>query len=123
PGAPATDGAPAAAAGAAQGGRGAAAGRGTFGTSTCTNTGGAGGQVGVIRGPSSVAAADQGANAAMMRAQLAGQSPWRWTGKVWENTGAPAPDPSALPAGRGGAGRGAAPARGPGAPGVGGDGP
>jgi len=61
---------------------------------------------------------DQGANAATMRTQLAGQSPWRWTGKAWENTGAPAPDPSTLPQRGGGAGRGAAPAGGRGAGGA-----
>lgn len=93
---------------------------GQIGTSECTNTGGAGGQGGVIRGPSSQAAMDQGANAAMLRTLLAGQSPWRWTGKAWENTGAPAPDPASLPQRGGGAGggRGAAPAGGRGAGGA-----
>ena len=95
--------------------------RGQIGTSTCTNSAGAGSQAGVVRGPSS-ALADQGKGAAARRAELLGSSPWRWTGSEWVNTGAvSAPAAPAAPGpggaaggpgggrGAGGGGRGVAP--------------
>jgi hypothetical protein len=80
-------------------------------------------QAGPIRGPSSTLP-DEGAGAAKARQDLAGTSPWRWDGKAWISTGAPAPAAAAAPAGGGGrggfAGRGGA--GGAGAPGAGGAG-
>ena len=75
-------------------------------------------QAGPIRGPSSTLA-DQGAGAAKTRQDLAGTSPWRWDGKMWISTGAPAPAAAAAPAGGGGGGFAG---RGGGAPGAGGPG-
>ena len=75
-------------------------------------------QAGPIRGPSS-ALPDQGAGAAKTRQDLAGTSPWRWDGKNWISTGAPAPAAAAAPAGGGGGGFAG---RGGGAPGAGGPG-
>lgn len=107
----------------AAGGRGSGAGRGSaaggrgggfalggnangqIGTSTCTNTGGAGTSAGVIRGPSS-SLANQGADAAAHRKEWAGTSPWRWDGNKWISTGQLTPPPAADNAGRGGGGRG-----------------
>jgi hypothetical protein len=107
------------------GGRGAGGGApGQIGTSTCTNAAGAGSQAGVIRGPSSQLA-DQGKNAAARRSELAGSSPWRWTGTEWVNTGAvSAPSAAAEGGARGGGGPGgaAAAAGGQGAGGRGGGG-
>ncbi len=78
------------------GGRGAA---GQMGTSACINTAGAGSQAGVIRGPSSQLA-DMGKGAAARRAELAGSSPWRWTGTEWVSAGAvSAPVAAAAPGG------------------------
>ena len=85
----------------AAGGPGAA---GTDNAATCVAN--ANVQAGPIRGPSS-SLPDQGATAAKVRQELAGFSPWRWDGKLWISTGAPAPAPTA-DAGRGGRG-GAAP--------------
>jgi hypothetical protein len=92
------------------GGRGAGGGTpGQIGTSTCTNAAGAGSQAGVIRGPSSQLA-DQGKAAAARRSELAGSSPWRWTGTEWVSTGAAsAPAPAAEGGARGGGGLVAAP--------------
>ncbi|HEY2382885.1 MAG TPA: carboxylesterase family protein [Terriglobia bacterium] len=99
------------AAGAGSGGRGggfALGGNanGMIGTSTCTNTGGAGSSAGVIRGPSS-SLPDQGAAAAQHRKDWAGTSPWRWDGNKWVSTGQQTTPPAAANAGRGaGGGRG-----------------
>jgi hypothetical protein len=70
----------------------------------CTNTAGAGSQAGVIRGPSSQLP-DQGKGAAARRKELAGSSPWAWTGKQWIGTGAVSAPPAA-DAGDGGRGGG-----------------
>lgn len=86
----------------AAGGRGG----GTIGTSTCTNTAGAGSQAGVIRGPSSQLP-DQGKEAAARRKELAGSSPWSWTGKQWIGTGAVSTPPADTTAGGGARGGGA----------------
>jgi hypothetical protein len=107
--------------GGAGGGRGAALGggpNGVIGTSTCTNTGGAGSSAGVIRGPSS-SLADQGAAAAAHRTEWAGTSPWRWDGKQWVSTGPQTTPPAANAAGGGGRGGGGAGGRGGGAPAAG----
>ena len=64
----------------------------------------------MIRGPSSQLA-DMGKGAAARRAELAGSSPWRWTGTEWVSNGAvSAPVATAAPGGAGGqagGGRGA----------------
>jgi hypothetical protein len=86
---------------------------GVIGTSTCTNTGGAGSSAGVIRGPSS-SLADQGALAADHRKEWAGTSPWRWDGNQWVSTGTQTTPPAANNAG-GGGGRGGGPGAGGGA--------
>lgn len=78
---------------------------GVIGTSTCTNTGGAGSSAGVIRGPSS-SLPDQGAAAAQHRKDWAGTSPWRWDGNQWVSTGQQTSPPVAENGGRGGGGRG-----------------
>ena len=78
---------------------------GKIGTSTCTNTGGAGSSAGVIRGPSS-SLPNQGADAAQHRKDWAGTSPWRWDGNQWVSTGQQTPAPTAENAGRGGGGGG-----------------
>jgi hypothetical protein len=88
---------------------------GVIGTSTCTNTGGAGSSAGVIRGPSS-SLADQGAAAAEHRKEWAGTSPWRWDGNQWVSAGTQTTPPAANnPGGGGGRGGGAAGGRGGGA--------
>jgi hypothetical protein len=76
---------------------------GKIGTSTCTNTGGAGSSAGVIRGPSS-SLTNQGAEAAQHRKEWAGTSPWRWDGNQWVSTGQQTSAPGAQNAGRGGGG-------------------
>jgi hypothetical protein len=86
-------------------GGGGERGAGQIGSSTCTNTAGAGSQAGVIRGPSSQLA-DSGKGAAARRAELAGSSPWRWSGTEWVNTGAVSAAVAAPGAGGGGGGRG-----------------
>ena len=114
-------------AGAGRGGAQGAAGErgaGQIGTSACTNTAGAGSQAGVIRGPSSQLP-ENGKGAAARRAELAGSSPWRWTGTEWVNTGAvsaPAAPPPAGGGGRGGGAGGPGGGRGAGAGGAGGPG-